>query len=1523
MQLENDQTVLNPEPAEDTQEKDTEWLLDQDMSEPEENLFTVDSDDDLDTTLSAYEAEIAGRPMFRGHGQGDDISSMLEEEIVYTDVGGGNDIYASSNTASAVSEKSDTPMAVDHSSARNRSSSELITDVVDGADILSLTDEDDIGEHNLVFISRKKEAKIEPVAAPAPDSIMEPVVEGKLELEAQEEVPVAFDLDSELDLSAHAGSSVDLEISPEMVDSSSFDLGPELDFDDELDLTQDFNDDTELDFGGLEIDDELDSEIDLNMVSDFDETSAIALDDELDLTVGLVADIDSSAVSEFEEISAIAPEMALDDELGLSVDLGADIDLSTVSEFDDISVVAAEMELEEELDLLADVDAVDTSEMVLEEVVEQSPELQAEDELKLEIERELQAEEELVQVELEQQVEVELEQKDEVELEQQAEDSQEIESVLEYISHVPAPSDEEEFDNYLLGGQKLEGANAESDDLEVEHTDGMSSVDTDVDVSIDYHEDFHSIDGFNDNTVSDFTGVIAQVMEEVTAAVQQRLQTLQIEGERVQVEAMLGNDIASIIECVNDGFTPIVEIRSDLPAVLRQLGQSQVDAIYVRISHPDISGNWNNLFDEDFVPPGSTSELSLKEVTEDAALQPFEAFDLDEFNFEEPEELLGEALSEHNFGDDLDPYAESSADDPLASIDFASLDDSDNDSSDYQPFARTSAKTDEEDAASTAIEKEVSKGEPIADGDLSWCLPEGIKFTSSNRGSAELFVEFLDVFFEEGASEIERLEDSIGGWEASDSDAVPDSVEHTLHTLKGIAKGVGLHCFGTLIHNYETLLERLSLHSIEQGRVGYFRIVNAWLDAVVKGFESIEATRSDISNELPVGASSGEELSQNEQSSELEGSADAGQESQVSESGKIVSQVVTASEVKPQFTLESDKQLADQGAQSLAAKQSIRMTSEALDNLLNLTNQAQQLGVRSSENTVRSKRAASESLARLSAVRAHIVKIADRALSNVSSSKDKHSASELDALEMDQYSELQEAANILRESVEDLDDLIRDSSRHISTAEALLKQQSSVISSLGSSIQAVRVVPVARLFPGLRRIVRTVAADLGKEVSFKVLKQVGTLDRDNHARCQVILEHMVRNAMDHGIESPEQREAQGKPVSGTISVDVNKRGADYIITLADDGKGVDPALMRETAYQKGLDIDVDALTDEEAVRLIFHKGFSTASTVSEISGRGVGMDIVLSELQQIGGDVEIESIVGEGTKFHIRIPPNVSVNGALLVSAGERSYAIPLDGLIAVDYVHVDNFFDAVAQDKTLPLFGVDCEPAYLATLCHGESLPERSAWPNSVPVLIAGSEGRHMAIAVDDVKQALELVIRSLGVQFSAVPGVAGATTTADGQAVVALDLNALVKGAGLEEMTPLSVEQEVAEQTLVLVVDDSRTQRMVSTSQFDTIGVETITAENGMVAIDLLNTTHRLPDMILLDVEMPVKDGIQTLREIRKSTRYSDIPVIMVTSRTGAKHRALADEAGCDGYMGKPFNFPVLVEQINQLTGHNLQID
>ncbi len=783
--------------------------------------------------------------------------------------------------------------------------------------------------------------------------------------------------------------------------------------------------------------------------------------------------------------------------------------------------------------------------------------------------------------------------------------------------------------------------------------------------------------------------------------------------------------------------------------------------------------------------------------------------------------------------------------------------------------------------------------------DLSWCVPGNITFNYSTRGSSELFKDFLDAFIEEADTELEKLEDALGAWERDPAGVeAPKTVSRVLHTLKGIAKGVGLQRYGTLIHNFETLLDRLPCSPGEEQQ--FFRIVNAWLDSTVRGYDHIQATRSDVASELPTRADGPVPVAHTD-------TADA----------------ATIARQQPLAATErsKDRQLADEGAQALGAQQTIRISPDALDYLLNLGNEVQKLGVRASQSTLQSKRATGELLGRLGSLRTHIGRISDRALLSVTAHGGPPS-SDLDALEMDQYSDIHEAASILREAVDDLDELARLASRHTSAAEALLKQQAGVVGSLGSSIRAARVVPVSRLMPGLRRIVRTVSAELGKAVMFRVLSEAGKLDRDSHACCQIILEHMVRNALDHGIESPGDRVAAGKPDTGLISIDVRKQGADYIVSLSDDGRGIDPQRMRDQARKKGLDLDPDSLTDREAQRLIFHRGFSTAAAISEISGRGVGMDIVLGELQRIGGDIEIESQPGRGTTFRIRIPSNISVNGALLVTVGDTAYAIPFDGLVGVEHVPVAEFLDAVEQRAHLPLLGRRCEPSYLASLCSGSPLPDRDHWGATVPVIIAGSEQNYMAIAVDRVEQALELVIRSLGSQFAGLPWVAGGTTSADGRAIVALNLNLLVNSQPEQGLPSLALEPVADVNLLVMVVDDSRTQRMVATSQLQGLGLETVTAENGLAAMELLASSHRLPDVILLDIEMPVKDGIQTLREIRRSERLQSIPVIMVTSRTGPKHRALAEQAGCSGYMGKPFNFPMLVEQIAQLTGHTLQV-
>lgn len=1341
MYTENDlgQLALNGEldSEEDNQEKSLRWLLEMDLSEPEEKLFAVAGSEYRDKGLSAYEAEVAARPLIRGHANSDDLASYVEEEIVISSENALGDIYSrkdSQDAAEVAEVRREEVMAIDFSYGRDDMDFPIASEVDEGADILGLAGDDDIGEK---FLSIRRVKSSEVNSAATEGSTVPPV-------------------------DSSAPATINLTEAP---------------------------------------------------------------------VPGRVADPASDAV-------------ANDSGFG---------------------------------------------------------------------------------------------------------DGHEHASVLDYVASIPQPVDDEAFDSYLLAGEHLLGSDFDPEELVVQRVEGVIAVDPSMDVSIDYHEDFRTMDGFASSAVSHIAAIISPVMEEISSAVRSRLVDFGLDADAVVVEVRLGTDELSIKQCYAQGYEPVSAICFEMPQPLLSIEQAERDSIYVRLQHVPGNENWNHLFSTDFVPFPS-ADHNLEELTGVAIEGQLDDLGSAAAQIDTAADwTVGEGFGEDIFGDDFadDFDAQLLRGDDLATADIEaafsnlahlagtaedvsglgldavedSIDDQHTtvalDTTEIQDVADASALPAHDD--SVAIHNESPASDLAAfDGTcVDGFIPDYIEFSYTSQSNAEIFTDFLDAFIEEGSAEVEKLEHEVGEWEKNiASEPLFAKVSRTLHTIKGIAKGVGLQRLGTLVHNFETLLDKMPKPAVGAEQ-GYFRIVNAWLDAVVRGVEFVTENRADVASELPEQTA----VAAPEQETQSVVVAVQAEVAEPQDSTPAPLPVDNKSPVVSALEKKRDQQLADEGAKVLAAQQSVRITSEKLDHLLNLTSQAQQLGVRASQTTTRSKRSSAELQARLSSVRTHIRKIADRALLNVNA-RPGSSSTDLDALEMDQYSELQEAASILREGVEDLADLVDVVSRQNMQIEVLLKQQSSVISSISSSIQGARVVPVSRLMPGLRRIVRTVSTDLGKVVSFKVLNETGALDRDHYARLQVILEHMVRNALDHGIESPEQRLSMGKPTGGRITIDVRKSGGDYLVRLSDDGKGIDPDAIRAAAYQKGLDVDVDALSDEEAIRLIFHKGFSTASTLSEISGRGVGMDIVLTELQQIGGDVQIQSAVGLGTAFEIRIPSNVSVNGALLVTAAGESYAIPLNGLIAVEQVPVDEFFDAVEGHGKLTLSNMECEPAYLATMCQGLSLPDRSAWNKFVPVIIAGSANRCMAIAIDHLQEALELVVRSLGSQFATVPGVAGAATTAEGEAIVALDLNMLVTSTGADGIAPTAVAQAKPATLLALVVDDSRTQRMVATSQLDTVGVETVTAENGLVAIDLLNATHRLPDIILLDVEMPVKDGIQTLREIRKSRRYGHLPVIMVTSRTGAKHRALASDAGCNAYMGKPFNFPALIKQINELTGYDLQL-
>ena len=1472
---------LTGEAEEDNQQKSLNWLLEMDLSEPKETLFTLEDSEFENTGLSAYESEVAARPLVRGNVAADDIANYVDEEIVISSENQMGDIYVESETTreDVTDSGQDQLMALDYS--RERSGQCILgeQEVREGTDILGLDNEDDIGEK---YVTLKRSKPVDSLGAKEIASVSSSGVgeeSGDASVKQAEEIP---------EISALMDAPVQTQVADPASDVVANDGGQDVEdsivgvvaesVEDDLYryLSAGDQPETVVDDAPEKFTHELTERCDIEMPTSTLVTGVaagdVAAERETEQKIendmpGYVANVpDSEAENNFDRY-LLADEQCTLEEAEWE---GAEKLVPGEPEDDDAAVgEVGVIDYQEDLSALEGF-AVDKASAM-------TPSLGSA----------------MAAVSLA--VVVRLQE-------------------LGFASDAVAAEARLGIDEAAINQCDAEGFEPVSAIFAV-LPESLMALDDDLLTSLHIrlmHND--SGDVWNDLFASDFApfGVTPAValpdQDNMNGAAQQ--ENASAEGF---TDDIFGDDFDDDIvgdlavsgttetEDIEAAFSDLTEL-SDTPAELDEISLRPADT--------------HALADSERVFAEQEQVRIAEEERVRAEQEQFRVAEEERARTEQERVRIAEAERVR-------------AEQEQEQVRIAEEE-------------RVRA---EQEQIRVAEEERARAEMPLATSENPYpesFIPDYIVFSYSSQSNAEIFSDFLDAFIEEGTLEVEKLESEVHDWEKDmANDALFTGVSRTLHTIKGIAKGVGLQRLGTLVHNFETLLEKMPRPE-EGQKHEYFRVVNAWLDALVRGVEQVSSERADIASELPrqseradadvaLQPSEGSEANSVESSGAVaepvanaaETNGSAGPQPSIAPEPVPEQTPVTRKSSASALDKKRDKQLADEGAKVLAAQQSVRITSEKLDHLLNLTSQVQQLGVRASQNTSKGRRSSAELQARLSSVHTHIRKISDRALLNVNAQPGK-SAPDMDALEMDQYSELQEAANILREGVEDLSDLVDVLARQNAQVEALLKQQSMVISSISSAIQGARVVPVSRLMPGLRRIVRTVSTDLGKVVSFQALNETGALDRDHYARLQVILEHMVRNALDHGIESPDERVAAGKPTGGRITVDVRKSGGDYVIRLSDDGRGIDPDAIRQSAFEKGLDteIDIDSLTDEEAMRLIFHKGFSTASQLSEISGRGVGMDIVMNELLQIGGDIQIQSTLDLGTAFEVRIPSNVSVNGALLVAAAGKSYAIPLNGMIAVEQVPVEEFFAAVEGREILSLSGVDCEPSYLATLCQAVPLPDRSAWNTFVPVIVAGYEERHMAIAIDNLEEALELVVRSLGAQFSSVPGLAGAVTTAEGEAVVALDLNQLVKSAGHDSTAPVVVNQIEATAPLALVVDDSRTQRMVATSQLETVGVETVTAENGLVAIDLLNAAHRLPDVILLDVEMPVKDGIETLREIRKSSRFGDLPVIMVTSRTGAKHRALASEAGCSAYMGKPFNFPAMIKQINALTGLELQL-
>ncbi len=839
-------------------------------------------------------------------------------------------------------------------------------------------------------------------------------------------------------------------------------------------------------------------------------------------------------------------------------------------------------------------------------------------------------------------------------------------------------------------------------------------------------------------------------------------------------------------------------------------------------------------------------------------------------------------------------------------------------------------------AAAALAPREVPvEAPPIADDPD----PEGaLSLPDMDEDLIEIFVEEGNDILDKADTLVARLRD-----QPNSHDAIGGLQRH-LHTLKGNARAVGLAGIGDLSHAMESLLEGVAGDRLAMNRVA--------VESLERGFDRLHRMVTRVARRQAVGIPAN--------AIARYAALVAGEVLEpVAEAPAPVVAAPTVAPVAPALAAPAPEQVAAAAAPAApkpkpaaprpapavepaiedeivprAPQEMIRVRSDLLDALVNFAGEVsiyrsrleQQLGT-FRFNLVELE----QTVARLrDQLRKMEVETEAQILSRYQREAEQGGAEAVfDPLELDRFSTVQQLSRALAESVSDLvalqtalDDLTRQS-------ETLLLQQSRVSSELQEGLMRTRMVPFDSVVPFLRRLMRQTADELGKRATLKVEGAQGEMDRNLLERMKAPFEHMLRNAIAHGIEGPGERSGAGKPEEGLVRIAVSREATEVVIRVSDDGKGMDRDAIRTKAIERGLMRPDAQLSDRDLFGFVLETGFSTALQVTKIAGRGVGMDVVASEIKQLGGSLAIDSTRGRGTEFTIRLPFTLAVTQAIMVRLGDQSFAVPMSSVQGVARIARDDLDRRLGQSH--PSFSYAGDDYHIHELNMLLGLPSHRASDDAqLPLLLARTGDQRAAIRVDAVMGSREIVVKSVGPQVSSVPGIFGATIMGDGSVVMILDLAPLVRRsaalreevaieAALEEALPgIAVPvapapmAEPRRQPLVMVVDDSITMRKVTSRVLERHDMEVVTAKDGLDAVEKLQ--DRIPDLMLLDIEMPRMDGYELATYMRNDPRLKTVPIIMITSRTGEKHRQRAFEIGVDRYLGKPYQEADLLRNVEE---------
>ncbi|WP_211947221.1 Hpt domain-containing protein [Cupriavidus yeoncheonensis] len=799
--------------------------------------------------------------------------------------------------------------------------------------------------------------------------------------------------------------------------------------------------------------------------------------------------------------------------------------------------------------------------------------------------------------------------------------------------------------------------------------------------------------------------------------------------------------------------------------------------------------------------------------------------------------------------------------------------------------------------------------------------------------AVELDATLVEIFLEEAHGSLPELGRLVRMWEAAPEDARQGGlVLRALHTLKGSARMAGAMALGQAAHEMETLLDA----SLRAQRVGpqLFSRLYAWYDRILMHVEALQTGRLLVPDDPDVinGLGASEPPATPVMASvDVPKAQSAGPALPVPLNAAAAATAAAAGDLAkvpkvPKVPDEAERQRA-----------LVRVQARALDTLINESGEVGATRARL-ESELDSMRAylgeLNDNVARL---RGQLREIEIQAESQMASRiADAQHKQDFDPLEFDRFTRFQELTRMMAESVNDVATVEQNLHRGFDRTAGDLAAQARLTRGLQRGLMQARMVQFDALAERLYRVARQAAAETGKEV--RLLIQGGTVEVDRSVldRMAGPIEHLIRNAVAHGIETAEVRRAAGKSAAGSLTLEVQQEGNEVVLHFVDDGAGLDLARIRARAVERELLAHDDDASEARLTEMIFTPGFSTADSVSELAGRGVGMDVVRAETVALGGRITLSTSAGRGTTFTVHLPLTTAITQVLVVVLGGRMYALPSGMIDQVQQLRTQALLDAYNQGQ-ITVAGSAVPFHYFGAL-----LEESAATPSGrkySPVVIVRSGTERVAVHVDEVVGNREVVVKHIGPHLARLEGIAGATTMGDGEIVliynpvVLAQRFARVRG----EAAPAAVQPSAAQalgavaelggdgaatpvpglvmQPTVMVVDDSLTVRKAAHRLLSRAGYEVLLARDGVDALKQLQDV--MPDAMLVDIEMPHMDGFDLTRNVRSDSRTTHMPLVMITSRTAEKHRRYAQEIGVDVYLGKPYNEDELLGTLQRLIG------